>query len=175
MKTLRTKAALIIAIAVPVAPSFMFILIGVEAFLQGRIDECILMISAEILLILFGVYIGGKIYISHWIRYGNGRVIISRVSKDRVDGKAVGKWKRREDEFLLEEIVAYGLSWQALGHYVEYHYSSEGKLSSEVFFQLKNGKRIGYEAIFYTAKQTVEFWKYIQDETGIVFQNSKPT
>lgn len=174
MKTLRAKSALVLAIIVPVAPSFMFTLIGVEAFLQGRIEDCIGVIIIEIILILFGVYIGGKLYIPHWIRYGNGRVVISRVSKERVDGKAVGRWKRREDEFLLEEIVAYGLSLQALGHYVEYHYTNEGKFPREAFFKLKDGKRIGYEIMFYTAKQTVEFWKYIQDETGIVFQNSKP-
>jgi hypothetical protein len=50
-------------------------------------------------------------------------------------------WENREDTFLLEEIDAYGLSWQVLGSYVEYHRSSGRFLTTECFFRLKNGKK----------------------------------
>ncbi len=81
------------------------------------------------------------------MRYGE--VIIRRVSKELVNGLPSGKWLDREDEFLLEEIEAYGLSMQVLGTFVEYHKSNRGSLTTECFFQLKDGRRIGYETGYF--------------------------
>jgi hypothetical protein len=97
----------------------------------------------SILLILVGAFGGLRIYCTHWIKYGNGKVVIRRVSKERVNGRAVGKWENREDTFLLEEIDTYGLSWQVLGNYVEYHRSSGKSLTTECFF-VKGREKIGY-------------------------------
>ncbi|MDE7367727.1 MAG: hypothetical protein K2N24_10260, partial [Lachnospiraceae bacterium] len=145
MKTLRAKGALRLGFAFSAVPSVIIILLGAYEFWEGDIDDGIFYILFSLLLILLGTFVGIRIYRTHWIRYGNGKIIIRRVSKERVNGVPVGKWKNREDTFLLEEIEANGLSWQVLGHYVEYHRSSGRSLTTEVFFQLKNGKRIGYE------------------------------
>ncbi len=113
------------------------------------------------------LFAGLKTYYTHWIKYGDGKVIIRRVSKELINGLPSGKWLDREDEFLLEEIEAYGLSMQVLGTFVEYHKSNRGSLTTECFFQLKDGRRIGYETGYYTRKTEREFFSYILKGTGL--------
>lgn len=170
MKTLHAKGALVLCLAFSGVPSVILFLLSVNAFWEGDIDDGIYLVLHSVLFILLGAFLGIRTYCTHWIEYGNERVVIRRVSKECVNGRSVGKWKNREDTFLLDEIVAYGLSWQVLGHYVEYHKSSGGSLTTEVFFQLKNGKRIGYETVYYTRREEEEFFRYIHDKTGIEFQ-----
>lgn len=171
MKTLRAKNALILNLAYSGVVSVIFILLSANEFWEGDIEGGIFNLLFPLPLILVIAFGCIRIYCTHWIRYGNGRVVIRRVSKERVNGRAVvGKWKNREDTFLLEEIEAYGLSWQVLGHYVEYHRSSGRSLTTEVFFQLKNGKRIGYETVYYTRRGEEEFFRYIYDGTGMELQ-----
>lgn len=170
MKTLYANGALILCLAFSGVPGVILILLGINAFGEGRMDEGIFLIIGVILFILFGAFAGLRIRRTHCIRYGDGKVTIRRVSKERVNGRPVGKWENREDTFLLEEIDCYGLSWQVLGQYVEYHRSSGGSLATEVFFQLKNGKRIGYETAYYTRKGEEDFWRYLYEGTGIAFQ-----
>ena len=170
MKTLHAKGSLVLCLAFSGLPSGILILLSVNEFWNGYIDDGIFLMLCSMMFLLLGAFAGIRIYCTHWIRYGNERVVIKRVSKDRVNGRPVGKWKNREDTFLLEEIEAYGLSWQVLGYYVEYHRSSGGSLTTEVFFQLKNGKRIGYEMGYYTRRAEEEFFRYIYDNTGIEFQ-----
>ncbi|MCM1083439.1 MAG: hypothetical protein NC393_04885 [Clostridium sp.] len=170
MKTLRAKGALILNLAFSGVPGVIIILLGINAFCEGHIDEGIWFVFVSMLFVLVGLFAGLRIYCTHWIQYGDGKVVIRRVSKDRINGRPIGKWKNREDTFLLEEIDAYGLSWQVLGYYVEYHRSSGGSLTTEYFFQLKNGKRIGYEIVYYTRKEEKEFLRYIYEKTGIEFQ-----
>lgn len=134
-------------------------------------EAVVLTIFFAILLISMVAFGGVKIYRTHSIRYGNGRVVIRRYSKERcVNGRPVGTWKIREDEFLLEEIDVYGWSREILGHDVEFHIPYGGHDCTEILFQLKDGKRIGYEAVYYTPKAENEFFCYIFEETGIEFQ-----
>ncbi len=166
MKTLHANGALILCLAFTGVPAVILILLGINALWEGRMDEGICSIIGAILFMLLGAFAGLRIYLTHWIRYGDGKVTIRRVSKERVNGRPVGKWENREDTFLLEEIDSYGLSWQVLGQYVEYHRSSGKSLTTERFFQLKDGKRIGYETVYYTRKGEEAFLRYLYEGTG---------
>ncbi len=170
MKTLHAKGALRLCLAFFGVPSGILIFLSINEFWDGDIDDGIFLMLCSMMLLLLGAFVGIRIYCTHWIRYGNESVVIKRVSKERINGRPVGKWKNREDTFLIEEIEAYGLSWQVLGHYVEYHRSSGRSLTTECFFQLKNGKIIGYETVYYTRREEEEFFRYIYDKTGIEFQ-----
>lgn len=170
MKTLRANGALRLCMAFSGVPAIILILLGINALWEGNMDSGIFLISISVLFILFGGIVGLRIYRTHWIRYGDGNVTIRRVSKEMVNGRPVGKWENREDTFLLEEIDSYGLSWQVLGRYVEYHRSSGKSLTTECFFQLKNGKKVGFEMVYYTRKGEEEFFHYIFNGTGIGFQ-----
>lgn len=46
----------------------------------------------DYVVFLFVAIKGVKIYRTHWIKYGGGKVIIRRISKDRVNGKPTGKY-----------------------------------------------------------------------------------
>lgn len=170
MKTIRAKRILILNFGYSGVVCAIFILLGINEFWEGDIDGGIFTILFSLPLILVITFWSIRMFCTHQIRYGNGKVVIKRVSKERVNGRPVGKWKNREDTFLLEEIDVYGLSWQVLGHYVEYHRSSEKSLTTEVFFQLKNGKRIGYETGYYTHRGEEEFFRYIYEGTGLELQ-----
>ena len=172
MKILHAYGGLVISLSIVGGVSLELILFSLCSMMEGDIENA--MIFGFIIVILFLVAaVGGlRIFFTHWIMYGNDKIVIRRVSKERVNGRAVGKWKNREDTFLLEEIEAYGLSWPVLGQCVEYHRSSGGSLTTEVFFQLKNGKKIGFEMGYYT-KAIDEFIQYIHDKTGIEFQDGK--
>lgn len=170
MKTIHASGALRLCLAFSSVPGVILILLGINAFGEGNMDEGIFHIIGAILFILLGVFAGFRIYRTHWIRYGDGKVTIRRISKEMVNGRPVGKWENREDTFLLEEIDSYGLSWQVLGRYVEYHRSSGKSLTTECFFQLKNGKKVGFEMVYYKRKGEEEFFHYIFNGTGIGFQ-----
>lgn len=62
------------------------------------------------------------LHATHWIRYGQGKLVIRRVSKMWQSGwpPAVGKWQKREDEFLLEDIEVYGDVLLILRRHLEY-------------------------------------------------------
>lgn len=178
MKTLHAYRGFIAVGAVGYTPGIIMILFDV---LIGVFDDwgntSIVDIVMSFLFILLGTLIGIVIYCTHSIRYGNGRVVIRRYSKELVDGRPVGKWKIREDEFSLKEIDVYGYSNRRLGGYgdVEYHINSGARWGiDEVFFQLKDKKRIGYVGGYYTRKAANEFFRYIFEETGKEFQKSKP-
>ncbi|MCM1047959.1 MAG: hypothetical protein NC433_06000 [Clostridiales bacterium] len=111
------------------------------------------------------------------ITYGNGRVTLRRVSKECVNGTGtpVGKWKNREDTFLLDELETYGVSRQVLGYELEYDRARmRDRYNLEIFFQLKDGKKLAYEMSYHTHKQIKEFLNYIHEETGLEFQKAKP-
>ena len=172
MKILHAYGGLVISLGTAGGVSIMMGWVSLLVMMEGNIDDA-MVIGLFILILFLVAAVGGlRIYFTHWIMYGNDKIVIRRVSKERVNGRAVGKWKNREDTFLLEEIEAYGLSWPVLGQCVEYHRSSGGSLTTEVFFQLKNGKKIGFEMGYYT-KAIDEFIQYIHDKTGIEFQDGK--
>lgn len=135
------------------------------------------LIFPGIIIVLMFLFLGRNVYTRHWIKYGNGKIIIHRVSKDMeysgsMYGRPTGKWKNREDEFLLEELDSYGYSWVLFGKgkTVEFHPAQRGgsrSISREYSFLLKDGKKVGFEAAYYTTKQLEELFHYIYDETGI--------
>lgn len=137
-------------------------------FWEGEIKEGVAMLVLSLVLILIGTFLGLSIYCTHWIKYGNGKVIIKRVI--RISGYGpIGSWVNDEDEFLVEDIASYGLSMDIFPHSVEHHMSSEGYLETECFFQLKNGEIIGYEIKYYLKKDLYTFYRYISSETGLRF------
>ena len=172
MKILHAYGGLVISLSIAGGISLQPILFSLYSMMEGDIESAKSFGFVVVILLLAAAVGGLRIYCTHWIMYGNDKIVIRRVSKERVNGRAVGKWKNREDTFLLEEIEAYGLSWPVLGQCVEYHISSGGSLTTEVFFQLKNGKKIGFEMGYYT-KAINEFIQYIHDKTGIEFQDGK--
>ncbi len=166
MQTIHAKGVLIYNLGLGGVVCMICILLGGYSLWEAD-DGGYPLIFLGIFDFAFFAYTGLKMYYTHWIKYGDGKIIIRRVSKEMVNGMPVGKWKNREDEFLLEEIEAYGLSMQVLGTFVEYHKSNRGSLTTECFFQLKGGRRIGYETGYYTRKAEREFFGYILKETGI--------
>lgn len=170
MKTLHTNAVLIFSTVLFSSPDVFLIMFAIYSFMDGEIGDSIHFIILSIVFVAIGLYGGLRIYCTHWIRYGDGKVVIRRVSIKRVNGRAVGVWENREDEFLLNEIEVYGLSREVLGHSVEFHRSSRGRLETEFFFQLKNGKQIGFELGYYMGKDIKKFIRYIYEQTGIEFQ-----
>lgn len=172
MKTLYAKRALIVGLK-------MFALTGIPSVLcaayfikTGRMKSAIVFVFFLTLYCYEGIYKGIKIYCTHWIKYGEGKVIIKRVSKDYVNGKPIGRWKNREDDFLLEDIEAFGMSWQVLGQFVEYRLHSRRGLASECFFQLDNGKKVSCETLYFNPEEVQRFFDYISRETGIEFQET---
>ena len=113
-----------------------------------------------------------KIYCTHWIKYGNGKVIIKRARKDYVNGRPAGKWEIGEEEFLLEDLDSCGMSLPVLERYVEFNPIMKNGNSEECFFQLKNGKRLGCEMKFYLQEDLDELFRYIYEEAGIEFQET---
>lgn len=171
MKILHARGSLVNYLALFSTPLTIFIFIWICFWGEGVIDYVIFLFIAiaSAISILIGAFLGLRIYNTHWILYGNGKVIIRRVSKKREGGGMIGGWEDNEDEFLVEDIEAYGLSSDILGHSVEYHLCSS-RYEAECFFQLKGGKRIGYETSCYLAKDMKEFFDYIVEETGLEFQ-----
>ncbi len=169
MKTLYAKKAVVIGLRFSALIDMALALCAVLSFIAEEMGSVVFYIILMIFYGYVGVYKGIKIYRTHWIKYGDGKVIIKRISKDRVNGRPTGKWQTREDEFLLEEIDFYGISWQVLGEFVEYHLSRRGAVS-ECFFQLKNGKRIGCEILYFDFEEEEIFFRYLFENTGIGFQ-----
>lgn len=133
------------------------------------------LVTIVLLVYLSGVCPGIKIYCAHWIKYGDGKVIIKRLRKDLVNGRPVGKWKKEEEEFLLEELESCGVSLPVLGEYVEFHPIMRHGVSKECFFQLKDGRRLGSEMKYYLPEEMEGLFRYIYEETGIVFQEGEKT
>ena len=126
----------------------------------------------EIGLILWTSILCINIYRKNWIKYGEGKVIIRRVSKDldystSMYGRPTGKWKSNEDEILLEEIEAYGYSWALLGmsRTVECH-NRFRQYQIEYCFLLKGGRKVGFNIVYY-GKETEALFRYIYEATGI--------
>ena len=172
MKILHAYGALVISLGTAVGASIMIIWVSLLVMMEGNIDDAMFLGLFILILFLVAAFGGLRIYCTHWIMYGNDKIVIRRVCKEWENGRLVGKWKNREDTFMLEEIEAYGLSMPILGRCVEHHRSSGGKLRMEVFFQLKNGKKIAFEMLYYT-KAIDEFFQYIHNKTGIEFQDGK--
>ena len=172
MKTLKAKGTLVTDFAITV-PIGVLLLICIVDFTERNIDD-VFGVVIVILLNLFAAYDGISIYCKNSITYGNGKIIVRHVGKEYVDGVAVGGWKIKEDEFLLEELEAYGMSWDILGHSVEEHPGTMVNAASEAFFRLKDGRTIGYVSIDYTRWQANELFRYIQEETGLEVQVLQP-
>lgn len=168
MKLIRAKRALTTRIGCMAGLFIIFTLFGVVSILYGDDDGVVLLIMCcfYVPLLLFS---GLRIYHTHWIQYGKGKIIIRRVSKKRINGISKGKWENREDEFLVEDIEAYGLSEKIFGYSVECHRCS-ARYEMECFFQLKGGRKIGFEMICYLLKDMEELFNYIYEETGLEFQ-----
>ena len=169
MKAIR-RAAVRLGIIVPglllcmwILPIFMYV---------PRFLNITFMFTMIYCIYRTGIFPCTKIYCTHWIKYGNGRVIIKRVRKEYVNGRPAGKWKKEEEEFLLEDLDSCGISMSVLEEYVEFNPIMKNGISKECFFQLKNGKRLGCEMKFYLPEQMEELFRYIYDETGIEFQET---
>lgn len=170
LKTLHAKGILVKIIKQFGIPVMILILFALFQFLKNYMMGGTLIILLTIISVFMVTSGDIRLYRTHQIQYGNGKVLIRRFSKRIVDNVPVGEWEVREDEFSMDEIVAYGLSWQILGYYVEYHCSSQKSIATECFFQLKDGRRIGYEMTYYTKRQEEEFMKYLYEGTGIAFR-----
>lgn len=176
MKILHANGALVLPLGSAGAVGIAMILLGIYAALEGDTDTLTGFLLMTVLLLFVGAVAGMRIYRTHWIKYGDGTIIVRRVSKELVNGRPVGKWQNREDTILLKDLESYGMSMKILGHEVEYHRSgAKGprSIAMEWFFQLKDGKVIGFEATYYTRWQAKELFRYIYEETGIKFNNKK--
>lgn len=166
MKTLHAKGSVIAFCGIFIFCGIIFILLAVYSFWMGSAEHGMFNIENFIICVLIGAGGGWRIYCTYWIRYGDGKIIVRRVSKKCMNGRVSRKWEKNEDEFLLEEIEAYGPSMEFLGHFVE-RYRISGRCARECFFQLKNGKRIGFDMTCYRPKETEELFRYIYEGTGI--------
>ena len=177
MKKLPPKGLLLMGLGPLGAYILAAFVLALGAFEEGNISGGIGWLSLSILL--WGlVYLLIPRYRANCIWYGNGKIIIKRELQNIVNGRPVGKWEVKEDEFLLEEVEIYGLSEQVLHHHVEHHPSNNvavhiAGLSRECFFQLKDGRRISYESLYYIRKEERKLIRYVHDEAGIEFQGRR--
>ena len=173
MKKLPPKGMVLIGLG-PLIPYILAVFVSAqESFVKGDIADGIGWLSLSFPVWMIVCLLIPR-YRVNCIWYGNGKIIIKRELKNIVNGRLVGKWEVKEDEFLLEEIEIYGLSEQVLHHHVEYHRSNIVvhcvELSRECFFQLKDGRMISYESLYYTRKEELKLIRYVHDEAGIEFQ-----
>ena len=168
-KRIYAKSALLacLILMIPIVICFLLEIYGIEEInIAGRISLIVLFIWYLSLMGYAGFAQG-----SHWIKYGNGKVVVRRVSRECVNDRPVGKWRKREDTFSVEEIEAYGLSRKVLGHDLERHLCKIYKAPSlECFFRLKSGKMIGCSIEFYPRREMKAFFTYLYEKTGIPLQ-----
>ena len=164
MKSLRAKGLIVPELSIVA-------FVGAIMIFSMGIKEWKFWLPIEIVLILWVSFACTKIYLKNWIKYGEGKVIIRRVSKDldystSMYGRPTGKWKSKEDEILLEEIESYGYTWALLGmgRTVEYHGFSQHQI--EYCFLLKGGRKVGFNMMYY-GKETEALFRYIYEATGI--------
>lgn len=153
----------------------VFIQLGITIFcllFYMRIFQIITIVGIILLIYLSGICPCIKIYCTHWIKYGNGRVVIKGARKDYVNGKPAGRWKNVSEEFMLENLDSCGMSLPVLGEYIEFNPFKWKKTGKECVFQLKNGKKLGFEIKYYVPEDMDELFRYIYKETGIKFQDS---
>ena len=165
METIHTKGIFMLELGIVAA-------VGVIMMFFLGIKEWKFWLPIEIALILWVSLVCTKIYLRNWIKYGEGKVIIQRVSKDldysgSIYGMPTGKWKSKRDEILLEEIEAYGYSWALLGmgRTVECH-NEFRQNQIEYCFLLKDGKKVGFNMMYYGMEIDALF-RYIYEATGI--------
>lgn len=165
METLHTKGIFVLELSITAAVGVVMVFfLGIKEWKFG--------LPIVIALTLWIIFACTKIYLKNWIKYGEGKVIIQRVSKDldysnSIYGRPTGKWKSKRDEILLEEIEAYGYSWALLGmgRTVECH-NRFRQYQIEYCFLLKDGRKVGFNMVYY-GKGTEALFRYIYDGTGI--------
>lgn len=168
-KRIYAKSALLMCLIFMI-PIVICLIVGIYKIVEHNTADSIGLIALFIYFLLLNGYAGFS-QGSHWIKYGNGKVIVRRVSKECVNDRPVGKWKKREDAFSLEEIEVYGLSRKVLDHDLERHFCKSYKAPSlECFFRLKNGKMIGCSIEFYPRREMKAFFTYLYEKTGIPLQ-----
>ena len=164
MKTIHAKGLIVPELSIVA-------FVGAIMVFSMGIKEWKFWLPIEIVLIFLIGLACIKIYLTNWIKYGEGKVIIRRVSKDldystSMYGRPIGKWESKEDEILLEEIESYGYTWALLGmgRTVEYHGS--GRYQIEYCFLLKDGKKVGFNMMYYGMEIDALF-RYIYEAPGI--------
>lgn len=167
------NALIRVGLVVPGLLLYMWIL---PVFMEvPRIFYAIVLLAIVVVVYRSGVCPGIRIYCTHWMKYGDGKVVIKRLRKELINGRPTGRWKSGEEEFLLKDLESCGVSLPVLGEYVEYHPIMSYGVSKECFFQLKNGKMQGNEMRYYLPEEMDELFRYIYEETGIVFQTGEAT
>lgn len=172
MKTLRARRTVLFSMIFTAFPVVIFGIWIAYNFGKGQTGYGLLSVAILCFYLFIGVHSAARIYRTHWVRYGNGKVTIKRVSKDIVNDRPVGKWKDREDEILLDEIGSYGLSRTVLGHNIEYDRRGIIPSVQECFFRLKDGRWLGFEMGHFMEQEREELFRYIYEETGIKFQET---
>lgn len=163
MKTLHTKRTSVLGVVFLGTLEIMYV--SAEIYTLGHLSVFGSVLSiAGLIFCLELVRIDIWVRSTHWVKYGEGKIIIRRVSKLMENGRPVGKWKDREDEFLLEQIELFGLSRLLLKKPLEYHRTVR---YTEVFFKLKDGRTVEFVYSLYTSKQVDELFFYIYNETGM--------
>ncbi len=173
LKTLRNNKIWVLNTAFPTAViGIVFFYIGYFYLCADMLEEVkgilFSLILMDVTLVLAANLMSIGSYRRQWIQYGNGKVTVRRVSRLCLSGgMPLGNEEDREDTFRLEELEAYGLSGQCLDHQVEKsaHRARSGDL--ELFFQLKSGKKIGYDMRYCMRKDLDELFEYIYRGTGI--------
>ena len=165
MKTLHAKGLIVPELSIVAV-------VGAIMIFSMGIKEWKFWLPIEIGLILWTSILCINIYRKNWIKYGEGKVIIRRVSKDldystSMYDRPTGTWKSKEDEILLEEIESYGYTWALLGmsRTVECH-NRFRQYQIEYCFLLKDGRKVGFNMLYY-GKETEALFRYIYEATGI--------
>lgn len=175
MKTLHAKGIIIISTLmsfIPI-PLLVYVWIGYYEGASSR-DDFLLIIGMEIVIILYYGIAGWKVYMHNSIQYGEGKLVVRRYTKLAYNGTSVGRRARREDIIVLSELEQYGSSCELLGYKVESrnggmdNYGIRKPMWTEIYFQLKDGRRIGgVEPFYYYPKEWKALCDYIYQETGI--------
>lgn len=174
MKTMRAKRTVLFNMMFTAFPAVIFGSWIVYCFWKGRVGYGLIYVAIFSFYLFIGIHSAVRIYRTHWIKYGNGKVIIKRVSKELFNNKPTGRWQNREDEISLDEIKSYGLSRTVLGYNIEYDRRGIVPSVQECFFQLKDGRWLGFEMGHFTEQEREELFCYIYERKGIKFQDTNP-
>lgn len=147
---------------------FALLLVGNKREAAELAGFMVLIVAILILILVLSEW---KHYRTHWLMYGDGKIIVRRITGKYLNtyGGMETDCISREDEVLLEELAAYGFSNQFMNGKTKGADVQGGNYNfyMELFFELKNGKKIWYNACGCRDKDMRDLQQYIYDETGL--------
>ena len=145
----------------------LIFLYGCYTSIKSNVKGRELLIIFGIGLILLTIYKLQMIFPYTWVKYGNGCITISRISKEKNTHE---KKRKKIDIIDVTKIEKYGFSFEILKRNIECTHYKEGPLGIDMamFILTKEQKIVPIELMYYTKTQSKCLIKYIYANTGIL-------